>query len=109
MLLDANASAAGTDALGLVFLGVAILFYFVPSIVAGSRHTVNAGGVFVVNLLLGWTFIGWVIALAMAAGGTTREQLGARQVGPAPPQFSPDGQWWWNGREWVPAQPRLPR
>ncbi len=18
-------------------------------------------------------------------------------------QFSPDGQWWWNGREWVPA------
>lgn len=22
---------------------------------------------------------------------------------PAPPQFSPDGQWWWNGTQWVPA------
>jgi len=23
----------------------------------------------------------------------------------APPQFSPDGRWWWNGQEWVPAVP----
>ena len=22
----------------------------------------------------------------------------------APPQYSPDGQWWWNGNQWVPAQ-----
>jgi hypothetical protein len=21
----------------------------------------------------------------------------------APPQYSPDGQWWWNGQQWVPA------
>ena len=28
----------------------------------------------------------------------------------APPQLSPDGQWWWNGTEWVPAaaRPALP-
>src|SRR5215472_761760 len=26
----------------------------------------------------------------------------------APPQFSPDGKWWWNGQEWVAAAtPRL--
>lgn len=24
----------------------------------------------------------------------------------APPQLSPDGQWWWNGTEWVPAAQR---
>ena len=23
----------------------------------------------------------------------------------APPQYSPDGRWWWNGQEWVPATP----
>ena len=23
----------------------------------------------------------------------------------APPQYSPDGRWWWNGQEWVPAVP----
>jgi len=22
----------------------------------------------------------------------------------APPQYSPDGRWWWNGQEWVPAK-----
>ena len=22
----------------------------------------------------------------------------------APPQYSPDGHWWWNGQEWVPVQ-----
>lgn len=22
----------------------------------------------------------------------------------APPQYSPDGQWWWNGNQWVPVQ-----
>ena len=21
----------------------------------------------------------------------------------APPQYSPDGRWWWNGQEWVPV------
>jgi hypothetical protein len=32
---------------------------------------------------------------------------GAQQpaVYAAPPQFSPDGQWWWNGVQWVPAAP----
>lgn len=23
----------------------------------------------------------------------------------APPQVSPDGQWWWNGQSWQPVQP----
>ncbi len=23
----------------------------------------------------------------------------------AAPQYSPDGRWWWNGQEWVPATP----
>lgn len=22
---------------------------------------------------------------------------------PAPPQLSPDGQWWWDGQQWIPA------
>ncbi len=26
----------------------------------------------------------------------------------APPQLSPDGQWWWNGVQWVPAAPAVP-
>lgn len=25
----------------------------------------------------------------------------------APPQYSADGRWWWNGQQWVPAPPRV--
>ncbi|MGH9196652.1 MAG: superinfection immunity protein, partial [Acidimicrobiia bacterium] len=41
--------------------------YLIPSLVAAIRKVPNAGSVFVINLFLGWTLIGWVVALAMAA------------------------------------------
>jgi hypothetical protein len=44
----------------LIILGI----YFLPTIVAGRHH--NSGAIFVLNLLLGWTFVGWVIALVWA-------------------------------------------
>lgn len=50
---------------GLVWLAL-FTGYWVPAIVAGIRRVPNLGSVIVVNLLLGWTFIGWIIALAMA-------------------------------------------
>lgn len=50
----------------IVILGLVACVYFLPSIVAWRRHVVNVGSVVVVNVLLGWTFIGWVVALAMA-------------------------------------------
>ncbi|MFE9816730.1 superinfection immunity protein [Streptomyces sp. NBC_00236] len=53
----------------VVFLGliVAALVYFVPAVVAFSRGVPNKGSVLVLNLFLGWTLVGWVVALAMAA------------------------------------------
>lgn len=47
---------------GLVCVGL----YFAPSIVAAARHTHNVAGIFVLNLLLGWTGIGWLIAMILA-------------------------------------------
>jgi hypothetical protein len=44
--------------------GVAI--YFLPSLIAAARHTHNATGIFLFNLFLGWTGIGWIIALLVA-------------------------------------------
>jgi Superinfection immunity protein len=43
-----------------------IMLYFAPWIIAARRHVPNVGTVAVINVLLGWTFIGWVVALAMA-------------------------------------------
>ena len=48
----------GTDLL------VGLLIYFLPTIV--GRRKRNAGAIFVLNLLLGWTLIGWVVALVWA-------------------------------------------
>lgn len=45
---------------------IILFMYFVPSIVAISRKHPNKGVIIVVDLFLGWTFIGWVVALAMA-------------------------------------------
>uniref|UniRef100_A0A7C3SQE8 Superinfection immunity protein n=1 Tax=Dictyoglomus turgidum TaxID=513050 RepID=A0A7C3SQE8_9BACT len=43
-----------------------ILFYFLPTIIALLLHRKNTISVFLLNLFLGWTFIGWVIALVWA-------------------------------------------
>ncbi|WP_242436863.1 superinfection immunity protein [Streptomyces sp. CB02488] len=47
-----------------------MLAYFVPTVVAFMRGVSNSGSVFVLNLFLGWTLVGWVVALAMAARST---------------------------------------
>lgn len=45
-------------------LTIAFLFmYFIPTGVAKKR---DRAMVFVTNLFLGWTIIGWVVALALA-------------------------------------------
>jgi ABC-type transport system involved in cytochrome c biogenesis permease component len=37
--------------------------YFVPSIIAFVRHHHNQWAIFALNLLLGWTLLGWIGAL----------------------------------------------
>ena len=59
--------ATGLAAFALIG-GLGIL-YFSPSMVAFYRPAKARGGVFVVNLFLGWTLLGWVAALAWACGG----------------------------------------
>ena len=43
------------------------LIYFIPTIAAYAGKHHNRVPVFVINFFLGWTFIGWVVALAMAS------------------------------------------
>ena len=48
-----------------VFVLVALLIYFLPSLVAYNKR--NASAIFLLNLFLGWTLLGWVAALVWAA------------------------------------------
>ena len=43
-----------------------VALYWLPSIFALMRRVPAWGQVVVVNLFLGWTFIGWIVALVMA-------------------------------------------
>lgn len=48
----------------LIAFGLCLAMYFLPSILAHQKH--NFAAIFLVNLFLGWTVIGWIVALIWA-------------------------------------------
>jgi hypothetical protein len=48
------------------FFGFGFFLYFTPSIVALARNKRDTLLIFLLNLFLGWTAIGWIIALLWA-------------------------------------------
>jgi hypothetical protein len=54
------------------FLVFGFAFYFLPAIIAAVRNTHNSGGILLLNIFLGWTLIGWFIALVMAMTSAPR-------------------------------------
>ena len=48
-----------------------IALYFLPVIVAHARHSASTTGIFIVNLLFGWTGIGWIACLLWAVCSTS--------------------------------------
>ena len=47
----------------LLFIFGFIAIYFMPFIIAVNRKHKNRVSIFLVNLLFGWSFIGWAVAL----------------------------------------------
>ena len=65
---------------------IIILFlYFLPSLIAANRKHLNAMAIFVLNLFLGWTLLGWVGALVWAC---TAQQPRGIQARPVPARSS---------------------
>ncbi len=50
----------------LAFLTLITSGYLIPALIAHSRRHHNSASIFWLNFLLGWTIIGWIIALAWA-------------------------------------------
>ena len=65
-------------------LALVLVLYFLPTLVAYSRHTANRNSILVLNLFLGWTFVGWVIFMAMAVNGADGRRAVARAYRPVP-------------------------
>ena len=88
MLLSSSNAGAGFGLLIFIVFGLA--FYFLPTGIAILRHVPNVGSVAVVNTFLGWTFIGWIVALAMAARSAAPSTV--VNVGPQPGWYPPQPQ-----------------
>jgi hypothetical protein len=73
-------ASAASGFLGVIFvligLFVAIGLYFIPAIIAYRRNHHQRNAISVLNLVAGWTFVGWVAALvwAMTAVDPTLQQ-----------------------------------
>jgi len=50
----------------LVIIGLIVAVYFLPSLVALGRRNPDITSVFLINLWLGWTVIGWITAIGWA-------------------------------------------
>lgn len=48
---------------GVIVFIFSSAIYFLPTIIAVAGRRRNTFAIFLLNLLLGWTFIGWVVAL----------------------------------------------
>ena len=62
VLASSSNGGGAAEIAGVIAIGI----YFLPTIVAVARKVTNQGSVAVINFFLGWTLIGWVVALAMA-------------------------------------------
>lgn len=50
----------------LPFIGLGFIMYFLPSIIALARSKRDIAGIILLNFFLGWTMIGWIVALIWA-------------------------------------------
>jgi hypothetical protein len=62
-------------------LGLGMFLYILPSLIALNRRHRNKGPIIVVDLLLGWTLVGWVVSLAWSLSSDVEPKP---QAGPPP-------------------------
>ena len=59
----------------MTFLLFLFVMYWLPTLIAIVRQTPSALGVAMLNFFLGWTIIGWILALVWALAANTSPQV----------------------------------
>ena len=60
----------GWVVLSVILIGLDL--YFLPTLLAVTRRSSTAAAAIVVDVFLGWSVIGWVVALALAVSDSRR-------------------------------------
>lgn len=81
-------SVLTVTAVGVIAVGSAVL-YLLPVLIGWARHVPDLGAVAVIDVLLGWTFLGWVVALAMAFRSAAQPGPVVQVVQNLPPSAPP--------------------
>ena len=63
---SSTASAAAPATIGFILLGLILFFYFLPAIIGLCNGHPHNAGIFLLNFFLGWSLVGWVVALVWA-------------------------------------------
>ncbi len=75
----ATSSFNGTSTLPSIIIAIliggsiALTLYFIPTIVAFKRRHLNRVPILLLDLFLGWSFIGWIIALIWSTTQNTEK------------------------------------
>ena len=70
-----------------LLLFTAFVPYLAPTGVAAYRDHASKNAIFLINLFLGWTLIGWIAAMIWACVGTSN----AHHVAAAGDEYAPGG------------------
>jgi len=60
---------------GIMVFGALTAFYFAPTFIALIRHHHNAVAIGMLNFFLGWTIIGWILALVWALAASNNPHV----------------------------------
>ena len=68
-------SIFGLTELGIGTIIVILILYFFPTLIAAFKGKSNSLAIFALNLFLGWTFIGWLVALIWSLTKDNKQQI----------------------------------
>lgn len=73
------------------FFIISLVTYFLPTLIAGFRNHNNLNSIVVINLFLGWTILGWIVALVWSVANSPVQPSNSAPIPPTESPTSEDG------------------
>jgi len=67
-----------------ILSATALCIYLFPSMIAGKRDHHAFTGIFLINILVGWTVIGWIVCLIWAYSRVEKKPVKTKAIKTAP-------------------------